>query len=718
MATDKNNDLATLDPFFNPRSIAVVGAGRNPKKPNGLTMVMLGVFNYEGKIYPVNPKYDEVYGKKCYASLVEIEEDVDLAIIAVRAELVMGVLEDCARKKVKAVVIFTSGFAEIGSRGKEEQEKISAFARENGIRILGPNCLGINNYYNGSMASFFYNMPQDFVFPHLFSFISQSGGVGWIVYQAIIQLGVGFNYFISSGNEADISFAELLNYLVNRDEVSIVGGYLEGLYREGPLFIEACERAMLDKKLIAMLKVGRTPEGAQAASSHTGALAGEDRVYDAVFKQKGVVRTDTFEEMSALLSIYAAGRIPRGNRIGIITVSGGGGVILADKCPAYGLDVVSLSEETQQGLREYFPTYGSFRNPVDLTSHITMIPDLFQKTIKQVLEDPLVDVGVFFYNIDIPNPESNKKIIDVYRQTRKPLVIMTFPTQDDYGLAMIDELIKAGIPVLQHIPSGLQAIADLGKWYARTNEFASTHKELQSYRQACKLKEKKEIFPPGRKVLTESLAKRILAGYGIPVTREVLVATPEEAVKAAENIGYPVALKIESPDILHKSDAGGVLLNMNDAEEIEKGFAKMMERARRYREDASIDGVLVQEMLNPGMEVIVGLKKDPVFGPMILFGLGGVFVEILEDVSMKVAPLSMKDAQEMIEEIRGFRLLKGARGQPPRDLEALTEILMGLSALALDHADDLEELDINPLIVYEEGQGAVAADALIVLKKG
>ena len=325
MATDKNNDLATLDPFFNPRSIAVVGAGRNPKKPNGLTMVMLGVFNYEGKIYPVNPKYDEVYGKKCYASLVEIEEDVDLAIIAVRAELVMGVLEDCARKKVKAVVIFTSGFAEIGSRGKEEQEKISAFARENGIRILGPNCLGINNYYNGSMASFFYNMPQDFVFPHLFSFISQSGGVGWIVYQAIIQLGVGFNYFISSGNEADISFAELLNYLVNRDEVSIVGGYLEGLYREGPLFIEACERAMLDKKLIAMLKVGRTPEGAQAASSHTGALAGEDRVYDAVFKQKGVVRTDTFEEMSALLSIYAAGRIPRGNRIGIITVSGGGG---------------------------------------------------------------------------------------------------------------------------------------------------------------------------------------------------------------------------------------------------------------------------------------------------------------------------------------------------------------------------------------------------------
>lgn len=717
MLTDVKNNLATLDPFFNPRSIAVVGAGNNPRNPNGLTMLLLGLFDYKGKIYPVNPKHDEVYGEKCYVSLTEIEDDIDLAVIAVRADLVMGILKECARKNIRAVVIFTSGFAEIGGMGKEEQEKIRVFARENGIRILGPNCLGISNYYNGSMASFFYNLPQDFVFPRFFSFISQSGGVGWIIYQAMLQLGVGFNYFISTGNEADISFAEMLTYLVNREEVSIIGGYLEGLYRHGREFIEACEQAMLNKKLIAMLKVGKTSEGARAASSHTGALAGEDRVYDAVFSQKGVIRTDTIEEMSALISIYAAGKIPQGNGIGIITISGGGGVILADKCPAYGLDVVHLSEDTQQGLREYFPAFGASQNPVDLTSQIAMIPDLFQKTIKLVMDDPLVDVGVFLYNIDVPNPESNKKIIDVYRQTEKPLVIFTFPTQDAYGLEAMDELIKAGIPVLQHIPSGLQAISDLSRWSARTNEFASIHSELQSYRRAYELKEKEKVFPPGRRILTESHAKRILSAYGIPVTGEILAVTAREAIKAAENIGYPVALKVESPDIVHKSNAGGVILNLNTAAEVEKGFSQIMRRARRYKEDALIDGVLVQEMLRPGLEVIVGLKRDPIFGPMILFGLGGIFVEILEDVSMKVAPLSGKDAREMIREIKGFRVLEGVRGQPPRDLESLTEILMGLSRLALEYADDIEELDINPLIVYEEGQGAVAADALIILKE-
>ncbi|HSW35621.1 MAG TPA: acetate--CoA ligase family protein, partial [Candidatus Limnocylindrales bacterium] len=559
---------------------------------------------------------------------------------------------------------------------------------------------------------------SDLVHPEKLSFITQSGGLGGIIYQMVLQLSVGFNYFVSTGNEADVSFAEVLYDLVCRNEVTIVAGYMEGLQGDGCLFIEACRYALQERKLITMFKAGRTISGAAAAASHTGALVGEDAVYDGVFKQFGVPRSDDVEQMNALIALYAAGRMPKGKKIAVITISGGGGVVVADKCPEYGLEVVPLSDATQNGLREFFPSYGAVGNPVDLTSQLMFDTTLFQKAIRQVMQDPEIDIGGFFYNLEMPDPAATQKIIEVYREVEKPLVIFTWPTGQDYGIESKKALVKAGVPVIEHIPSGLWAISALADWVRKSEE----PQHYPAYTPGKELAKSLEIVNGQSAAsgggLTEWRSKRILEAYGIPVTREKLACSKEEAVKAAEEIGYPVVLKIMASNLLHKTEAGGVVLNVADRAGVEKAFGEIVERARSYDPDAIIDGVLIQEMLEPGLEVIIGIKRDPVFGPAIMFGLGGIFVEVLRDVAIRIAPLRENDARTMIADIKGKALLEGVRGQKPRDIEALVSILMKLSRLAVDMGDLITEMDINPLILYEEGKGAVAADALFVLKQG
>ncbi len=713
------SQAADLELFFYPGSIAVIGASQNALKPNGIPLYLLNMFGYKGEVYPVNPKYDRVGGLKCYPSVLDIEAPVDLAIIGVAAAQAQAVLKECAEKKIKAVIIFTSGFAEIGEEGRAKQEEITKLSEESGMRILGPNCLGILNYYNGNMASFFYNQEnKDLVHPKKLSFITQSGGLGGIIYQMVMQLSIGFNYFVSTGNEADVSFAEILNYLVMQDEVTIVAGYLEGLQGDGRLFTQACRHALENKKLVTMLKVGRTESGAAAAASHTGALVGSDQVYNGMFKQFGVPRADDVEQMNALVALYATGRIPKGKKMAIITISGGGGVVVADKCPEYGLEVVSLTDYTQDKLREFFPAYGSVRNPVDLTAQLFIDTGLFQQALRLVMQDPEVDVGGFFYNLEMPDPEAAKKIIEVYREVDKPLVIFTWPTGQDYALEAKKSLVQAGVPVIEHIPSGLWAISSLAEW-ARKTERSHTYPAYSSGEEQRKsLQLIKESFSAEDGVMTEWQSKQILDFYEIPVTKEILAATAQEASEAASVIGFPVALKIMSPDLLHKTDVGGVVLNVNSEDEVEKACREILDRARAHKPGARIEGVLVQEMLSPGLEVIVGIKKDPVFGPAVVFGLGGVFVEVLKDVSTRVAPLSEEDAREMISEIKGRALLAGYRGSLPRDIDALVGVLLKVSRLAVELEDLVEEVDINPLILYEKGAGAVAADALVIAKKG
>jgi len=704
-----------LETFFYPSSIAVIGASQNPLKPNGIPLYLLSMFGYSGDIYPVNPKYERVGGLKCYPNINDIEGPVDLAIVGVAAAQVMTVLKDCVHKKVKSVIVFTSGFAEVSEEGRLEQKHMRKLAEENEMRILGPNCLGILNYYNGCMASFFYNQERsDLVHPELLSFITQSGGLGGIIYQMIMQLSIGFNYFVSTGNEADVSFAEILHYLVNREEVSIVAGYLEGLQGDGRLFIDACQKALEQKKLVTMLKVGKTSSGADAAASHTGALVGADQVYEGVFQQFGVVRADDVEQMNALVTLYATGRLPTGKNMAVITISGGGGVVVADKCPEYKLEVVKLTEETQDKLREFFPAFGAVKNPVDLTSQLFIDTTLFQRALRLVMQDPNIDVGGFFYNLEMPDPDAVTKIIEVYKEIDKPLVIFTWPTGQDYALEAKKTLIQAGVPVIEHIPSGLWAISALADWFRKTKNRKSypvfktgTMQELS----LAILAENQEY--PG-KALSEWRSKKILSTYGIPVTKEILVQTANEALVAAKEIGFPVAMKIMSADLVHKTDIGGVLLNISNAEQVKRAYADLLSIGRSNSPDAKIEGILIQEMIDPGLEVIVGVKNDPIFGTAVALGLGGIHVEILKDVSIRVLPLSEEDAWNMIEELKGSALFKGVRGSLPRDTKALVDILLKVSRMASELEGKFVEIDINPLMVRATGEGAVAVDALII----
>ena len=708
-------DIKGLEAFFYPESIAVIGASQNALKPNGIPLYLLSMFSYKGDLYPVNPKYENVGGLKCYPSILDISAPVDLAIIGVAEAQAMDVLEQCAEKGVKAAIVFTSGFAEVSEEGKLKQDQMRDLADASGMRILGPNCLGVLNYYNGSMASFFYNQAKkDLVHPETLSFITQSGGLGGIIYQMVTQLSIGFNYFVSTGNEADVSFAEMLNYLVNRDEVKIVAGYLEGLQGDGRLFIDACRKAIESKKMVTMLKVGRTASGAEAAASHTGALVGSDKVYDGVFKQFGVPRADDVEQMNALIALYATGRLPAGKRMAVITISGGGGVVVADKCPEYGIEVVNLTEPTQDRLREFFPTFGSVKNPVDLTSQLFIDTELFQRALRLVMQDPDIDVAGFFYNLEMPDPEASKKIIEVYKEVDKPLIIFTWPTGQDYALEAKRTLVQAGVPVIEHIPSGLWAISSLADWVKRSGE-KMEYPEIKrghEYKKSIDLLNKHITI--NSKAITEWRSKELLELYGIPTTREGLAKNEEDALHIADKLGYPVALKIMSPQLLHKSDLGGVILNIKSREELKKAYQKIIKNIESTSPEAFIEGVLVQEMLGKGLEVIIGVKNDPIFGPAVVFGLGGVFVEVLQDAATRVAPLRKEDAVSMINEIKGRALLKGYRGMPPADVDALVDILMKVSRLAVELEGTIEEIDINPLILFEKGKGAVAADALII----
>ncbi len=707
-----------LESFFYPDSIAVIGASQNALKPNGIPLYLLSMFGYKGDVYPVNPKYDRVGGLKCYPTILDIENPVDLAIIGVAAAQAMDVIKECAEKKVKSVIVFTSGFAESGEEGRLEQLEMKKIAEESGMRILGPNCLGVLNYYNGNMASFFYNQERkDLLHPKKLSFITQSGGLGGIIYQMVMQLSIGFNYFVSTGNEADVSFSEILDYLVKLDEVTLVAGYLEGLQGDGRLFMEACRHALEKKKLVTMLKVGRTESGAAAAASHTGALVGSDQVYDGMFKQFGVPRADDVEQMNALIALYSTGRLPQGKKMAIITISGGGGVVVADKCPEYGLEVVSLTDITQKKLREFFPAYGAVGNPVDLTSQLFVDTELFQQALRLVMQDTEVDVGGFFYNLEMPDPEAGKKIIEVYREIEKPLIVFSWPTGQDYAVEAKKSLVQAGVPVIEHIPSGLWAISSLAEWVEKTKEPQVYPSFSPGEEQKKVLQQIKENFSVKSGAMTEWRSKRILDIYGVPVTKEIMVQTAEEAVIAASKIGFPVALKIMSPDILHKTDVGGVVLNLKGKEEVNSACQEMLNKVVINSPEARIEGVLVQEMLSPGLEVIVGIKKDPIFGPAVVFGLGGVFVEVLQDTSTRVAPLKEEDARAMIAEIKGRALLTGHRGELPRDTDALADVIMKVSRLAIELEDVIEEVDINPLILYEKGAGVVAADALIAIRQ-
>ncbi len=768
-ATVEENS-ASLEPFFNPQSVAIIGASANPDKPSGRPLVALLKSGYKGKLFPVNPRYQELFGVKCYPSLKDVPEEVDLAIVAVPAAAVLAALRDCAVKGVRAAIVITSGFAEVGPEGARLQEELAGIARQSGMRICGPNTMGILSFPSRLAANFAISvLPEKISIPDFLGFVTQSGGFGTGIYGMIQSYGIGFSHFISSGNEADVDFSEYLAYLVKDSHTKVIGGYMEGI-KDGAGFIRAARAALAAGKPVLLIKTGRFAAAARAAASHTGALVGSDRVYDAVFRQYGVIRVESFHEMLAVLTVLTGGKLPRGNRLAVVSTSGGAGVFLADKCAESGLELTRLASETRAALARVLPPFASVQNPIDITSAIMVDPALILECSRIVVQDPGVDLMLICHGITEENLEKAKRLNFIeemalfVRDAAKPVVNLLWGRQDS-AQYMVRALTERRAPAVYEIEYGVKALAALVRYSAKRQAFQAAEAALEPGsepgREPARMLEpgpepgdvpasgtgpgpgpdRRTGLPPGRvpvpgpgrlpagaqattaeilskypagAKLTEREAKKVLAAYGVPVTREELAVDAAAAAAAAQRIGFPVALKIESPDLLHKTEAGGVKLNLQTPAEVEAACLEILDNVRRFNPAARIEGVLVQEMLPPGVEVIVGIGQDDVFGSTVVFGLGGVLVEALQDVAIRVPPLTREDALEMIDEIKGRRVLEGFRGLPPVDREALAEIILKISRLALDFPQ-IAELDVNPLICSP--QGIKAADALIVIKE-
>ena len=702
-----------IDILFNPETIAIIGASTDPVKPAGHSVLSLTKNGFKGNIYPVNPKHTEIGGLICYPFIEDVPQEIDLAIIAVPSVRVIEVLHECIKERVKAVIILTSGFAEADDHGREMQEEIVKLTQENSVLLCGPNSQGIFNALNGMSAGFgITELATGDDNLKFYGFISQSGGFGTSMYLLSIETGVHFTYFVSSGNEAGLSFSDYLIYMLKDKSTRAVGGYLEGV-NDGRKLLYAADLALNQEKPLILIKSGRNAAAAKAAASHTGSLVGSDRVYSAFFNQKGIIRVEGIEELNAVLSVLATGPLPKGNRIGVVASSGGSGVLVSDKCASAGLEVVPFTEDTREKLDALLPSFGSSANPVDTTSQILVEPNLLLQPLTIVLNDPNIDMVIYEHWPGIgANISQLNAVVEAVNATEKLLIVFVLGSEL-LGREDVQHLRAHRIPVVRSQDLAVRVLGHVARYSRRLNKINGTGTCATLFNETDKNRARQLLDETDSgQALSEFQSRQILSAYGISCVSGELAKNQKEALKTAHDIGFPVALKIDSPDIQHKTESGGVRLNINDDRELMAAFEEIMENAANHNPSARINGIAVQKMLKGGVECIVGVKNDEVFGPTVLFGLGGVLVEALEDYSLRVCPLTRLDAEEMVSEIRGHRILAGFRGAPAADKDAIYDVILRMSQLAMDFPD-IKEAEINPLTVFS--QGAVATDTLIIV---
>ncbi len=703
-----------LSRLLDPESVAIIGVSKSPTRIGGRLFKYLSKHGYKGRLALVNPKYKELNGVTCYPSISEVPFPIDCALIAVPGKHVLPVLLESADSNVAAAVIFSSGFAEMGNTGRETQNKIRELARTKKMSICGPNCIGIINFNNRIALSFSQLLEIDNLIPGNIGFISQSGALGGSLVNRAMDNNIGLSYFISSGNEADLEVSDYIKHLVLHDEnTKVIAAVIEG-FKDGAKFIEAAELALQQKKPIIVLKIGETEAGKKAAASHTGSLTGSDSVIDAVFNQNGVIRVHNYDELFQTASLFSKGRIPKGKNIGILTSTGGGGIIMADYYTKSGLTVPDPSPETQALASKEIAAFGKVANPFDLTGQIFSDPGMFKRCMKLFVEDDNFDI--IQVNVSMVAGQSSEQrglmLLESIQGSLKPIV--TWWAAGSLSEPGIRVLNGSEIALFRSPERCAMAVRSLVKYYAHLESHPDRTPASSDLDRATRLENAKEMLAAADKNLSEHQSKELLSLYEIPVTREQVVQSPREAIRFAEEIGFPVALKIDSPDILHKSEARAIRLGVGSKEEILQSYDEIIKNAEKYNSDAKINGVLVQEMIQNGIEVIIGMSQDPQFGPTIAFGMGGIFVETLKDISLRVTPLSKFDAEQMVGEIKGYPILQGVRGKERADIEAIVETLMCVANLAEDCRNTISEIDINPLIVFDEGRGVKALDALVV----
>ena len=706
-----------LKNLFHPRSVALIGASTEQNKLSGRPFRFFREYGYAGTVYPVNPKYQEIAGGPCFAKLSDIPGEVDLAVITLPATAVPEALAECGTKGVKAAAIISSGFAEVGGEGVRLQNDLQRIALENGIAVCGPNCSGFVYFPERVTATFSVGLDGGFPEAGPAAFISQSGALSSYILGAAKERGLAFRYWITTGNECVLSFTDYLQYVLEDPEVRLVLGYLEDA-RDGQAFQAAARRALaLDKPLIIM-KTGRSEAGAKASVSHTGSLAGADEVYQAVFSKNGVLRAENLDELFDLALLAQAPRRPRRKRAQVVSISGAAGILMADTGNEFGLEFPDLTDPTKDELEKIMPTFASIANPMDVTAEAVARPGLLTQAAEVILKDPNVDNLVMFFGIV---PGAHEKLATAMAQVAQgtdKLVVMTWFPLPRADIWM--NLARVGIPVFPEPARGIRALGKMAQYAEVRERGFSRHTATIESSSGLKSSVEKildQAKNQGRKALNEVEAKNLLKAWGLAVPSGGLARSVAEARSLVSSISGPVALKVSSPDLLHKTEAGVIRLGLKSPEELENAFEEILGKAKKWNPAARLDGVLVEEMIGGDIrEVIVGARQDLRFGPIVTFGLGGVFVEAIRDFAVWPAPLTLDEAREMIRKIRGYRILTAFRGRPAADLEAVAQVLCDVGQLACQCQERIAELEINPLFVLPEGSGVIVGDALAVLR--
>ncbi|MDX1673201.1 MAG: acetate--CoA ligase family protein [Longimicrobiales bacterium] len=701
------DDIRTLDPILRPESIAVIGASRRPGTIGYQIVDNLVRHGYQGVIYPVNPKARAIHSIPAYASVTDIPAEIDLAMVVVPKDYVLDVVDECGEKGVRGLVVISAGFREVGGRGVELEDQLLEKVKAYGMRLVGPNCMGVlTTMPELSMnATFAPSMPPK----GPVSLMSQSGAMGVTILDYAAEYGIGIHDFVSVGNKPDVSGNDLVQYWGEDARTKVILMYLENF--GNPQKFNRLARQITKTKPIIVVKAGRTGVGARAASSHTGALAGADVAVDALLGQSGVIRVDTVEDLFDLAMAFDELPVPAGNRVAIITNAGGPGIIIADACESRGLEVVALSEETQASLREVLAEEASVRNPVDMIASAT--PESYRLVLDRVLEDDGIDAAIaaFVPPLGVRQEDVAQAIVDAKQGHEKPVLAVLMGRQGlPQGRA---ELHEAGVPGYIFPESAAKALAAMYRYRQWLERPDGEFRDFDVDRDAVQ-----RIIDDARASGTEHLsgpdALAVFEAYGIPTLASRIVSSADAAAEAAEELGLPVVMKIESPDVVHKTDVGGVVVDLRTAEEVRVEYDAMVNRVRNAEPDAEVRGVLIQPFVRGGRETIIGGTTDPTFGPLLMFGLGGVYVEALKDVVFRVHPLTDLDAEQMVQSIRGYKVLQGVRGEPPSDEEAIQDVILRVSQL-MGENPAISELDINPFLV--QPRGGVALDARIRIEE-
>jgi len=695
----------SLRNFFCPDSVAVIGVAREEKKVGRIIFDNIINSGYKGKLFPVNLKADKIHGIKCYHSVLDIPNDLDLAIIVIPAQFVLQVLEECSKKNTKWAIVISAGFKETGIEGAKRERQLIEKAKDYGIRILGPNCLGIIDTECPINATFSPHMPPR----GKIGFISQSGALGTSILDWAKTNKIGISKFVSLGNKADISENDLFDDWENEKDTEVITAYLEGV-KYGREFIRISSKVS-KKKPIIVIKSGNTDAGARAVSSHTGTLAGSAKAYDAAFKQAGIIRANNTRDLFNYATAFSYQPLPKGKKVVIITNAGGPGIMATDECDKSNIFLASLGKETIDSLKEFLPEAANFYNPVDILGDA--LADRYKKTLEVIVKDSNVDAVVVLLSPQaMTQPyRTASAIVEVMENSGKSIPVLTSFMGGSEVKKAVKFLAEKNIPnfdIPEEAIDTLKVMMEHTDWKSRKSfpieDFNVDKGRVKKIFYQCQNE--------GRLELGEMEAIEILEAYDIRMPKAELACDIDEAKEIAGRIGYPLVLKIVSPNILHKTDVGGVKIGIDNEKELEENYNQILFSASKYMPDANIRGILVQEFIKDKKETIIGMSEDPQFGPMIMFGLGGIYVEALKDVSFRIAPLSRQVAREMIEEIKTIKLLKGTRGEDPSDIDSIIEIILRVSQLVTDFPEILE-MDINPLFVKKQGEGSIAGDVRI-----